>query len=121
MLRMIILPRRARDKHRKVDPQKAVFCLQDMAADPKMADVIASITARVEAAAATGPPWAWPMEGNPLQTAEYENCQGTLETGFFEPALESWPPPGEGTVFIAPFYDLNTERLPRQARDEHRS
>lgn len=72
----------------------------DMAADPKMAEVIASITARVEAAAATGPPWAWPMDGNPLQTAEYENCQATLKTGFFEPVLASWPPPGAETSFF---------------------
>ena len=31
----------------------------DMAADPAMAGMIASLTARVEAAAATSPPWAW--------------------------------------------------------------
>ena len=66
----------------------------DLAADPKMANIIANITARVESAAATGPPWAWPMEGNPLATAEYDNCQTTLKTGFFEPVLEEWPPPG---------------------------
>ena len=66
----------------------------DLAADPAVADVLASITARVEAAAATGPPWAWPKEGNQLQTAEYENCLTTEKTGYFEPVLEDWPPPG---------------------------
>ena len=64
----------------------------DLAADPEMAGIIASITARVESAAATGPPWAWPMEGSPLATAEYDNCQSTRKSGVFEPVLEDWPP-----------------------------
>ena len=64
----------------------------DLAANPAMVGLIASLTARVEAAAATGPPWAW--EDHAKETAaNNHNCVEARRTGFYEPVLEVWPPP----------------------------
>ena len=64
----------------------------DLATDPAYAETLQRLVARVEAAAATGPAWAWPMfaTNNALQA---EMCASAAETGFYEPLHESAPPP----------------------------
>jgi hypothetical protein len=64
----------------------------DLAGDPAMYQVIVSLTARVQAAAATGPPWAW-LDNSAARAAVDHNCVVAEETGYYEPVLESFPPP----------------------------
>ena len=56
---------------------------------------MARLVARVEEAAATGPPWAWPnFKTNSALQAEM--CASAAKTGFYEPLHETAPPPPPG-------------------------
>jgi hypothetical protein len=64
----------------------------DLAADPTYAPVVAQLAARVAAAGASGPPWAWPLI-NPLEdVVQGLNCAAANRTGSYEPVLEAAPP-----------------------------
>jgi hypothetical protein len=65
---------------------------KDLASDPAFKDTVAQLAARVEEAAATGPPWAWPF-GDALKQLETEMCTSAVKTGFIEPLREIAPPP----------------------------
>jgi len=66
----------------------------DLAQDPKYKLVVAQLAARLEAAAATGPPWAWPLTGKAEQAVKDEMCASAAATGFFEPLRDDPFPPG---------------------------
>ena len=72
----------------EADPSES----NDLANDPKYAAVVAQLATRVQEAAATGPPWAWPLVGSAQKAIQAENCAAANRTGFYEPQRNATPP-----------------------------
>lgn len=78
---------------------------KDLASDPMFASIVAKLAARVREAAATGPPWAFPV--NDSRPLEIEMCAAAAISGFYEPLREAPaptplppPPPFPPSKFI---------------------